>query len=314
MNGHKFSLNGVHCGIPQGSCLEPLLFILYVKDFEQCLNKCTSNLYADDTSVTCTAEDIDELCNDLRAEVDNIAEWLWQTKLSLNIDKTEYMVVGHKRQTNRIHGPLEVNINEGPIKRVKKVKYLGVTVDENLTWNEQHNSLKGKIKGALLFLRKLKNTLPQTKLDQVYKALLESHLRYSDELWGSLSNTKLDHLQRLQTRARTLIESSRLKDGWSFNWLSVSNLIIFDGPVMIYEVMNGLCPDNLRGRLVTRSQISNYPTRNQLDLDTPRQSLEFSKNSFFYSGAKAWNDIPLEIRMISTITIFKRKLKEFLQN
>ena len=117
-------------------------------------------------------------------------------------------------------------------------------MDENLSWNEQCKSLKGKIKNALSSLRKLKNILPQSKLDQVYKALLESYLRYSDELWGSLSNTKLDHLQRLQTRARTLIESSRLKDEWSCNWLSVSNLIIFDRAVTINKIMNGLCPDN----------------------------------------------------------------------
>ena len=102
-----------------------------------------------------------------------------------------------------------------------------------------------------------------------------------------------------------MIESSRLKDGWNCNWLSVSNLIMFDRAVMIYKIMNGLCPDNLRGRLVTRSQISNYPTR---------QSLEFSISSFFYSGAKTWNEIPLEIRMSSTITTFKRKLKEFLKS
>ena len=95
-------------------------------------------MYADDTSVTCSAEDIDELCNDLRTEVDNIAEWLRLNKLSVNTDKTEYMVVGRKRQTNRIHGPLEVSINGGLIKRVKKVKYHGVIVDENLTWNEKY--------------------------------------------------------------------------------------------------------------------------------------------------------------------------------
>ena len=111
-----------------------------------------------------------------------------------------------------------------------------------------------------------------------------------------------------------MIESSRLKDGWSCYWRSVSNLIICDRAVMIYKIMNGLCPDNLRRRLVTRSQISTYPTRNQLDLDTPRQNLEFSKNSFFYSGAKTWNEILLELRMSSTITIFKRKLKEFLKS
>ena len=314
LNGHKSSLKTVHCGIPQGSCLGPLLFILYVNDFEQCLKKCTPNMYADDTSVTCSGEDIYDLCNDLKAEIENITEWLRQNKLSLNTAKTEYMVVGHKRQTNQIPGLLEVNVNGEPIKRAQQVKYLGIMVDENLTWNEQYKNLKGKIKNALSSLRRLNNILPQSKLDQVYKALLESHLRYSDELWGNLSNTKLDHLQRLQNRARTLIEGSRLKDGWRCNWLSVSNLIKFDRAVMIYKIINGLCPDSLQGRLVTRSQISNYSTRNYLDLDIPRQNLEFSKKSFFYCGAKAWNEIPLQIRMSSTTTTFKKKLKEYLQN
>ena len=83
---------------------------------------------------------------------------------------------------------------------------------------------------------------------------------------------------------------------------------------MIYKIMNGLCPDNFRGRIVARSQISNYRTRYQLDIDTPRQNLEFSESSFFYSGAKTWNEIPLEIGMSSTIIMFKRKLREFLQN
>ena len=101
--------------------------------FEQCLDKYTSNIHADDTSVEDIVEDIDELCKDLRTGVDNIAECLKQNKLRLNTDKTEYMVVGHKRQTNRTYGPLEVNINGGPIKRVKKVSYLGVTVNESLT-------------------------------------------------------------------------------------------------------------------------------------------------------------------------------------
>ena len=241
-------------------------------------------------------------------------QWLRQNKLSLNTDKTEYMAIGYKRQTNRIPRSVEVNINGAPIKRVQEVKYLGTTVDENLTWNGHYKKLKGKVKSALSSLQKLKNTLSQSKLDQVYRASFESHLRYSNELWGSLSNTKLDHLQRLQTRAKTLIESSRLKDGWKCNWLSVSNLIKFDRAVMVYKILNGLCPENLKGRLVARSQISSYRTRNQLDLDTPRQNLELSKRNFFYSGAKAWNEIPWQIRMCSNITTFKKRLKEFLQN
>ena len=95
-------------------------------------------MYTDDTSVTCSAEDIYDLCNDLKAKLDNIVEWLRQNKLSLNTEKTECMVVGHKRQTTHILGPLEVSVNGEPIKRAQKVKYLGITVDENLTWNEQY--------------------------------------------------------------------------------------------------------------------------------------------------------------------------------
>ena len=255
-------------------------------------NRCTSNMYADDTSVTCSDEDVGELCSDLRADLDNIAEWLLQNKLSLNTDKTECRVVGHNRQTNRIHGPLEININGGPINRVKEVEYLGVTVDENLTWNDQCKILKGKIKNALSSLRKLRNILLQTKLDQVYKALLESHLRYSDKLWGSLSNTKLDHLQRLQTRARTLIESSRLKDGWTCNWLSVSNLIIFDRAVMIYEIMNGL----YEGHFTHRKSVRDF-FGFKIRLISPRICRFFAKNLsdcwifriFAEFSIKTWN-------------------------
>ena len=97
--------------------------------------------HADDTSVTDSFEGIEKLCNDLRTEVDKIAEWLRQNKLSLNNDKTEYMVVGHKRQTNRIHGPFEVNISGGPIKRVKKLNTLGLQWTKTL----QYKKLKGKL-------------------------------------------------------------------------------------------------------------------------------------------------------------------------
>ena len=92
------------------------------------------------------------------------------------------------------------------------------------------------------------------------------------------------------------------------------NLIKLDRVVMIYKMINGLCPDNLKGGLVTRFQISNYSTRNCLHLDTSRQNLEFSKKSFFYCDAQTWNEIPLEIRMSSTITTPRKRLKEFLHN
>ena len=132
----------------------------------------------------------------------------------------------------------------------EKVKYREITLDENLTWTEHYKELKCNIKSALSSLQELKNILSQPELDQVYKALIESHLRCSDELWSNLSNTQLEHLQHLQNRAKTLIENSRLKYVWRCNWLSVSNIIQFYKAILIYKIVIGLCPHNLKGKVI----------------------------------------------------------------
>ena len=88
--------------------------------------------------------------------------------------------------------------------------------------------------------QKIKNMISQTKLCSVYYAIVESHLRYANEVWDSLPKTKLDTLQRLQDRAWAIIESARLKDNWSCDWLSVENIVRFDRSVMAYKIINQL--------------------------------------------------------------------------
>ena len=87
-------------------------------------------------------------------------------------------------------------------------------------------------------------------------------------------------------------------------------LIKYDRAITTYKMINGLRPDSLRGRFITRSKRSSYSTRNHLDNDIPRQDLEFSKGSFFYSGAKTWNEIPKNIRMSPKLSMFKGNLKK----
>ena len=103
-----------------------------------------------------------------------------------------------------------------------------------------------------------------------------------------MSATKLEHLQGLQTRTQALMVGGRSKDGGDCKWLSISNLIKYDKVVVMYKKMNYFCPGNVRGIFLTRPLISSYSTRNQLDIDIPRQNLEFSNRSFFYSDAKTW--------------------------
>ena len=141
------------------------------------------------------------------------------------------------------------------------------------------------LKYGLSSIRKLATILPQTKLEQVYRALVESHLRYGNELWDSLSDTKQDHLQHLQGRARTLIENAHSKDGWVCDWLSATNFIKYDKGVMTYKILNDLFPGSLHGKFTMRSQISVYETRNCHDISIPKHILEFSKRNFHYSAA-----------------------------
>ena len=107
---------------------------------------------------------------------------------------------------------------------------------------------------AILFVLKLSNTvgklkdiLPQSMLFQVYKALVESHFRYDDVVWGSLSNTKITALQRLQNRAFEIIQASKIKDSWIRPTFSIEQIFQFDRSVQMFKIINKICPESLHG-------------------------------------------------------------------
>ena len=97
--------------------------------------------------------------------------------------------------------------------------------------------------------------------------------------------------------------------GWSHNWLTVEQLIKFDRSVMTYKIINRQCPESLWNKYHPRTQLSNHITRNCRDLQIPRNNLEYVKKGFHYSALKAWNDIPIGIRELPTLSRFKKQLK-----
>ena len=119
---------------------------------------------------------------------------------------------------------------------------------------------------------------------QVYKALVESHLRYADVVWESLSETKITALQRLQNRAFEIIQGSKIKDFFIRPTLSMDQMFQFDRSVLMYKIINKICPESLNDKFAERSSISKYDTRNKADLQIPRLNLDFSRKSFNYTG------------------------------
>ena len=125
LNGNKSSSRPVTCGIPQGSCLGPLLFILYLNDFETCLKFLKANLYADDTEVSLSLNETGDLMQNFQAELENISEWMRMNKLSIHAEKTEFMVIDHPRRQSKLPELPPFYLDHTRIKQVHITKYLG---------------------------------------------------------------------------------------------------------------------------------------------------------------------------------------------
>ena len=114
---------------------------------------------------------------------------------------------------------------------------------ERNNYKRQYKTVHNKSRGGLQSLRRLKNNLPQSSLSNVYRALIKSHIRHADVIWGSLSNTEIEVLPRLKDRAVSMIHTSRMKDNWTPKFQSVKQLNTFDGAVMVYKTFNKLCQE-----------------------------------------------------------------------
>ena len=218
------------------------------------------------------------------------------------------MLNGHPRKTN------EMNVAGHSLSTKRKAKSLGVFLDEGLNREENFKVVKGKVRAGLASLKRLKDIVPQKQLDSVYRALIESHLRYANVIWGSIPSYKLKILQNLQNRARTIIERAKYRDNWSCKWLDVEQLIKFDRSVMTYKIMNRMCPESLWDKFPQISLHSSYRTRNCKDIRMPRYNLEYVKKGFHYSALTAWNSIPINIRELPSLPQFKRNLKSHLKS
>ena len=175
------------CGIPQGSNLGPLLFLVYINDLPNCLRLTSPRMFAEDTNITFAASTLIDLEKGLNTEFRSLNQWLISNKLlSLNVAKTEYMVIGSNQGLHSFSDEqINTEIDAKLITKVKEAKSLGVIIDEHLSWSNHIDALSKKISsartGALKRIRPL--TSEHTAL-QIYQAFILPHFDYCSSVWG----------------------------------------------------------------------------------------------------------------------------------
>ena len=155
----------VKCGIPQGSNLGPLLFLLYINDLPNCLTFSSASMFADNTNISTNGKTNDELQERINVDLENIHQWLLANKLTLNKDKTEYMIIGSRQRiSNLVLTEPKIELGESVIKRVHKSKNLGVIIDEHLLWNHQIQNIVTKASKGIGMMRRIKQFVPKSTL------------------------------------------------------------------------------------------------------------------------------------------------------
>ena len=199
-------------GVPQGSILGPLLFIIYINDIAKVTNKFKFTIYADDTTLLepiCTfspnnnALNSKDIAQNINAELKLIVEWLALNKLSLNVKKTKMMLFHYKqRNVSKVLPMLE--INGIPIERVKEFNFLGINLDENMTWKSHVKKVACKIACTVGTMKRLKKFMPLNVMKLIYNSLVVPHITYGLILWGH----KIKRINKLQKWAvRTIVNA-----------------------------------------------------------------------------------------------------------
>ena len=203
INNVNSEINFIHCGVPQGSILGPLLFLLYINDLPNCHLLSDVRMYADDTNLTFASKDPEELFSSLTHDLSNLKQWLDSNRLSLNVLKTKCLFTGTKHKISLLPSEPRICLDGHLIERVNSCKSLGVQVDETLSWEAHISEVVGKVAKVLAALRRLRPICPQSTLFTIYKSLVLPHLDYCSAVWGCIGNGPCQKLEKLQNRAAT---------------------------------------------------------------------------------------------------------------
>ena len=310
----------VNYGTPQGSCLGPLIFIIFTNDLHKQMTSCSSLLFADDTTLYMTHRNLRYLKWCIEEDMKRLIKWFKSNKLTLNLDKTVCILF----QKNGIRESIEIDLDSIKIRNDKLVKFLGMWLDEYITWHAHIQKLILKMTRNTNLLKHGQNMMPKETKKLIYHAHLGSHLQYGIMLWGnSVPEEQLLKMQKIQNKCIkyiTGIKSITEEQNKDLKILKIKDTIHMANLKFGYKLLHKLLPKKVAEASTHDSKRNNlmpshgYNTRSRLIPNLPKCMNKSYKDSFLCKGPRSILSINVETRYSKSIEAFTLACKRQILN
>ena len=312
-NGNFSSTELVTRGVPQGSVLGPLLFCIFINDLPLSISNqlLSCNIFADDTTLHSSADSMSQVQSSLQSGLNDVSEWCCLNQMMIQPKKTKCMVITSRQKHQLKPLTLNLSIDSNTIEQVHTHKVLGVLIDDQLRWENHISSLSKKLARSLFLLNRLKFYIDADARKIFFSAHCLSHINFASTVWSSAAENHLIKLNSLYKRAAKIILPdpllSTLQKQAALDILPLDKQLDFNKLVAVFKTRINLAPDYVTNLLMESS--NRYHSLNYL---LPPTRIDLFKTSFSFSGAQLWNSLPQYLKLCSSLSSFKTKLRHYL--
>jgi hypothetical protein len=298
--------------------LGPLLFLIYVNDISRVLDEQNLKLFADDTNLFLCGRSLRELEYVANICLEKLQIWFLANKLSLNIDKTCYTVFS-SNSVYDVSFVMNLTIGGKIIKRVSSCKYLGVFIDEKLSWDVHIDSIYKKLVKFTSIFYKVRHLLPPLCLTNLYYAFIYPHIIFGVEVYANTHKCKLDKLSKLNNKLMRIILSKKICTPVAelhklMNVLPISDLHEMRLMLFVHKCIyhRESLPEIFHDYFTSMHSVHSHNTRRNSDLCLTRMNSMIGQRYSLYKCCKLWNLLPSDVKVNSSVVVFKRNVVQFL--
>ena len=299
IQGIDSNIREVELGVPQGSVLGPLLFLIYINDLHKSIKHSTARLFADDTNLLIKNNSLKKLQKQINYDLRQLYNWLVANKISLNSDKTELIIFRHPNK--KINFNLKIKLNGKLLLQSEHVKYLGILLDTHLNWGPHIDVLSAKLNRAAGMLSKVRHFVSEDGIRNIYFSIFSSLMTYASQIWGQFANKHVIRIQNIQNRALRIINFSDFDAPstplyYKSNIMKLSDHVRFQNFLHVHrDLKENSLPPSLRKSFNITNDNHLYPnTRltSNLKLVLPKvRTTNYGLNSITYRSVCDWNSL-----------------------